>query len=73
MCKRLNKPVKIESAPFKGSKLGHSTSDQLFIDKRKAFNNKSLIGNPDNREHIAAEGSEDSVVNKRKPLKRPEE
>jgi hypothetical protein len=45
----------------------------LFIDKRKAFNSKSPIGTPDNGEHIAAKSSEDSVVNKRKPLKRPEE
>ena len=48
----------IESALFEGGKLQNSTSDQLFINKRKAINSKSPIGTPDNRKHIAAEGSE---------------
>ena len=65
--------VKTESAPFNGGKLRHSTSDQLFINKRKVVNSKSPVGMPDNGKHIAAESLEISVVNKRKPLKRPED
>jgi hypothetical protein len=65
--------VKVESASFEGGKLRHSTSDQLFINKRKAVNSKSPVGTPDNGKHTAAESPEISVVNKRKLLKRPEE
>jgi hypothetical protein len=65
--------VKVESAPFESGKLRHSTNDQLFIGKRKAVNNKSSMGTPDNGKHTAAESPEDNVVNKRKPLKRPED
>ena len=65
--------VKVEPAPFEGGKLRHGTSDQLFINKRKAVNSKSPMGTPDNREHAAAESPEISIVNKRKPLKRPED
>ena len=61
--------AKVESAPFEGGKLRHSTSDQLFINKRKAVNSKSL----DNGKHTAAESLEISIVNKKKPLKRPED
>ncbi|KAG1340147.1 hypothetical protein G6F62_005534 [Rhizopus arrhizus] len=67
--KRLNMLAKVESAPFEGGKLRHSTSDQLFINKRKAVNSKSL----DNGKHTAAESLEISIVNKKKPLKRPED
>ncbi len=69
----MNMLVKVESAPFEGGKLRHSTSDQLFISKRKAVNSKSPMGTPDNGKHTAAESPEISVVNKRKPLKRPED
>jgi hypothetical protein len=65
--------VKAESTPFNEGKLRHSTSDQLFINKMKAINSKSLVGTPDNGEHTAAEGPEISIVNKRKPLKRLED
>ena len=65
--------VKVEPAPFEGGKLRHSTSDQLFINKRKAVNNKPPMGMPDNRKHAAAENPEIRVVNKRKLLKRPED
>ena len=64
--------VKVESAPCEGGKLRHSTSDQLFINKRKAVNSKYPVGTPDNRKHTAAESPEISVVNKSKLLKRPE-
>ena len=64
--------IKVKSAPFEGSRLRHSTSDQLFINKRKSVNSKSPIGTPDNGEHAAAESPEISVVNKSKLLKRPE-
>jgi hypothetical protein len=63
--------VKVESAPFEGGKLRHSTNDQLFINKRKAVNSKSSMGTPDNGKHTAAESPEISVVNKSKLLKRP--
>jgi len=68
----LNILVKVESAPFEGGKLRHSTSDQPFINKRKAINSKFLMGTPDNGKHTAAESPEDNVVNKSKLLKRPE-
>ena len=65
--------VKVESAPFEGGKLRHNTSDQLFINKRKAVNSKSPVGTPDNRKHTAAESPEINVVNKGNLLKRPED
>jgi hypothetical protein len=65
--------VKAESAPFEGGKLRHSTNDQLFISKKKAVNSKSPMGTPDKRKHTVAESPEISIVNKRKPLKRPED
>ena len=64
--------VKVESAPCEGGKLRHNTSDQLFINKRKAVNSKSPMGTPDNGKHTAAESSEINVVNKGKLPKRPE-
>ena len=47
-------------------------NDQLFINKRKVVNSKSLMGTPDNGKHTAAESPEINVVNKNKLLKRPE-
>jgi hypothetical protein len=64
---------KVESAPFEGDKLPHSTSDQLFINKRKVVNSKSSMGKPDKGKHTAAESPDISVVNKSKLLKRPED
>jgi hypothetical protein len=64
-CKRLNMLFEIESALFEDGKLRHSTSDQLFINKRKAINSKFPMGMPDNGKHTAAESPEISVVNKR--------
>ena len=60
---------KVESAPFEGGKLPHGTSDQLFINKRKAINSKSAMGTPDDGKHTAAESPEISAVNKRKLLR----
>jgi hypothetical protein len=65
--------VKVESAPFEGGKLRQSTSDQLFINKRKVVNSKSSMGTPDNGKHTAAESLGISVVNKSKLLKGPED
>jgi hypothetical protein len=61
------------ACPFNGSKLRHSTSNQLFTIKRKSTNSKPPMATSDNKEHTAAEGPEISIVNKRKPLKRPED
>ncbi|EIE90520.1 hypothetical protein G6F46_000835 [Rhizopus delemar] len=72
-CKRWNMLIKVESAPFEGGKLRHSTSDQLLINKKNTVNRKSLVGMLDNGKHTAAESPEISVVNKRKPLKRLED
>ena len=65
--------VKVESAPFEGGKLRHSTNDQLFISKREVVNSKFPMETPDNGKHTATESLEISIVNKRKPLKRPED
>jgi hypothetical protein len=62
--------VKVESAPFEDGKLRHSTSDQLFINKRKVVHSKSPMGAPNNEKHTAAESPEISVANKKKSLKR---
>ena len=69
----MNMLVKVESAPFQGGKLRHSTCGQLFIVERKFVNSRPPMGTPENKEHTAAESPEIGVVDKRELLERPED